>query len=422
MARVLVVGSGSREHALAWTLARSGHAPIVAPGNAGTRSFGRNADVRADDLSGLVALAKTERVELVVVGPEAPLVLGLADALAEAKIPCFGPSKAAARLEGSKAFMKAFLKRHRIPTADFVVVSDRESAHAHVRRVGRPLVVKTDGLAAGKGVVVASTVEETLEAIDAAMVHGAFGNAGRTLVLEERLAGEEASFHVLCDGARALALPAAQDHKRIFDGDRGPNTGGMGAYAPAPVVTASVQAEVLRAVVEPTLRGLADEGTPFRGVLFVGLMIDQGTPRVLEFNVRFGDPEACVLLPLLPDDPFALLHGAAIGQLPDVPGERQGAALGVVMASEGYPAPPRTGDAIEGLEAAAALKDVLIFHAGTRRGDDGILRTSGGRVLTVVGLGADLEAARRRAYEGVSHIRWRGEQHRSDIGWRALKT
>jgi phosphoribosylamine--glycine ligase len=421
MAKVLVVGSGSREHALAWALARAGHAPIVAPGNAGTRFLGRNADVRADDLSGLVALAKTERVELVVIGPEAPLVLGLADALAEANIPCFGPSKAAARLEGSKAFMKAFLKRHRIPTAEFVVVSDRESAHAHVRRVGRPLVVKTDGLAAGKGVVVASTVEETLEAIDAAMVHGAFGDAGRTLVLEERLAGEEASFHVLCDGARALALPAAQDHKRIFDGDRGPNTGGMGAYAPAPIVTASVQAEVLRAVVEPTLRGLADEGTPFRGVLFVGLMIDQGKPRVLEFNVRFGDPEACVLLPLLPGDPFALLHGAAIGQLRDVPGVRPGAALGVVMASEGYPASPRTGDAIEGLEAAAALKDVLVFHAGTRRGDDGIVRTSGGRVLTVVGLGADLEVARRRAYEGVSRIRWRGEQHRSDIGWRALR-
>jgi phosphoribosylamine--glycine ligase len=300
-------------------------------------------------------------------------------------------------------------------------VADRESAHAHVRRVGRPLVVKTDGLAAGKGVVVASTVEETLAAIDAAM-GGAFGDAGRTLVLEERLPGEEASFHVLCDGERAVPLPAAQDHKRIFDGDRGPNTGGMGAYAPAPVVSPKVQDEVLRAVVEPTLRGLAAEGTPFRGVLFVGLMIDQGTPRVLEFNVRFGDPEACVLLPLLPADPFALLHGAATGRLPPLdPRPAPRCALGVVMAAEGYPATPTAGDAIEGLADAGALEDVLVFHAGTRRGDDGLVRTSGGRVLTVVGLGADLAAAQRRAYQGVSCIRWRGEQHRSDIGWRALR-
>ncbi len=419
MARVLIVGSGSREHALASALAT--HELLIAPGNAGTAALGRNVPVAATDVAGLVALAERERVDLVVVGPEAPLVAGLVDALEAKGIRAFGPSKAAARLEGSKAFMKELLGRHAIPTAAFAVFEDAEAAKAHVRKANRPLVVKADGLAAGKGVVVASSVEEACAAIDTMLVGRAFGEAGARVVVEEILPGEEASFHVVCDGTRAFPLVAAQDHKRVFDGDKGPNTGGMGAYAPAPVVTPAVHARVMSTIVEPTLRAMAEEGMPFRGVLFVGLMIEGDLPRVLEFNVRFGDPETTVLVPMLEGDWFALLDGAARGDLSAAAASsrtREGAALAVVMAAEGYPGTPRTGDAIEGLDAKLP-EGAFVFHAGTKQADGKVV-TSGGRILTVGARGASFEDARAKSYAAVSTIRFRGEHHRTDIGHRAL--
>lgn len=419
-ARVIVVGAGAREHALGAALARGGHTVITAPGNAGTENVGRNAAVRVDDVAGLVDLAARERADLVVVGPELPLTLGLVDALTARGIPAFGPPRAAARLEGSKAFMKRFCERHSIPTAPFAVFDDADAAERHVRAVGRPLVVKADGLAAGKGVVVADTVDEACAAIDRIARKAEFGDAGRTVVLEERLAGEEASFHVVCDGTRAIALAPAQDHKRVGDDDRGPNTGGMGAYAPAPVVTADVHARVMREIVEPTLAGMAAEGTPFRGVLFVGLMIDGGVPRVLEFNVRFGDPEATVLVPTWNGDWFELLAASARGDLSGVQAApASGAALSVVMAAAGYPGKPRVGDRIEGLDARPP-PGAFVLHAGTARAADGSVVTNGGRVLAVGAHAPTLEAAARVAYEAIGRIHWEGEHHRHDIGRRAL--
>jgi phosphoribosylamine--glycine ligase len=418
--RVIIVGAGAREHALGAAFARAGHHVITAPGNAGTESIGRNAPVRADDLPALVDLAVRERADLVVVGPELPLTLGLVDALAARGILAFGPTRAAARLEGSKVFMKRFCERHGIPTAPFAVFDDADAALHHVRSLGRPLVVKADGLAAGKGVVVADTVEEACSAIDR-MVRGVeFGDAGRTVVLEERLAGEEASFHVVCDGTRGVALAPAQDHKRVGDDDRGPNTGGMGAYAPAPIVTPEVHARVMREIVEPTLAGMAAEGAPFRGVLFVGLMIERGTPRVLEYNVRFGDPETTVLVPTYDGDWLELLVAAAQGDLSRVRARAaSGAALSVVMAAAGYPGKPRTGDRIDGLEAPLP-PGAFVMHAGTTRAPDGSIVTSGGRVLAVGARAQTLEEAARAAYGAVGHIHWEGEHHRRDIGRRAL--
>ncbi len=417
---VLVVGAGAREHAFASALSASGHRVTTAPGNAGTAAVGRNADVKADDVEGLVALASIEKVDLVFVGPELPLTLGLVDALQARGIPAFGPTKAAAQLEGSKAFMKRFCARHGIPTAAFEVFDDADAAERHVRALGRPLVVKADGLAAGKGVVVPGSVDETCAALDRMLRRREFGDAGATVVLEELLPGEEASFHVVCDGARGVPLVAAQDHKRVFDGDRGPNTGGMGAYAPAPIVTPAVQARVMREIVEPTLAGMAAEGHPFRGVLFVGLMIDAGTPRVVEFNVRFGDPEATVLVATYDGDWFSLLDASARG---DVSGitlrPARGAALAVVMAAEGYPATPRTGDRIEGLDASVP-DGGFVLHAGTSRAPGGPIVTSGGRVLAVGARAGTLAHASSLAYELVGRIHWPGEHHRTDIGRRAL--
>jgi phosphoribosylamine--glycine ligase len=421
--RVAVIGGGAREHALAYGLVSSGCDVIVAPGNAGTAGIARNVPVRADDVDAVVALASQERVDLVVVGPELPLTLGVVDALEARGVRAFGPSREAARLEGSKAHMKRFCTRHGVPTADYAIFDDADRAEAYVRDANRPLVVKADGLAAGKGVVVASGADEACDAIDRIMRKRELGDAGATVVIEEILPGEEASFHVVCDGERYVPLVAAQDHKRVFEGDRGPNTGGMGAYAPAPIVTDAVQREVLRSIVEPTLAGMKKEGTPFRGVLFVGLMIDAGVARVLEFNVRFGDPETSVLVPLLRGASWLdLLDGAARGDLRpaiaklEPPREH---ALCVVMAAESYPAKPRTGDPITGLDAPVA-EGSFVFHAGTSARDDGAVVTAGGRVLTVGGRGATLREAADRAYAAVSQIGWRGEHHRRDIGHRAL--
>ena len=421
MSLVLVVGGGSREHALASALASEGHDLVFAPGNGGTAILGKNTNVAMGNVPALVDLAKHEKVDLVVVGPELPLTLGLVDALEAQGISAFGPSKAAARLEGSKAFMKELCKKYGVPTAAFAVFEDAEKAKAYVRVAGRPLAVKADGLCAGKGVVVASSVDEAVRAIDRMMVARDLGDAGGKVVVEEILPGEEASFHVIVDGARSVALVAAQDHKRVFDGDKGPNTGGMGAYAPAPVFTKEIEAEVMRTVVEPTLRGMREEGAPFRGVLFVGLMIQQGKATVLEFNVRFGDPETTVLVPMLDGSWFELLDGAARGDLSKVrAGVQSGAALAVVMAAEHYPAKPATGDAISGLLASPTPpKDTFVFHAGTMREGDGFV-TSGGRVLTVCSRAGTLRAARDAAYEEVARIKWRGEHHRGDIGHRAL--
>jgi len=423
--RVVVVGSGAREHALARALVASRCEVVVAPGNAGTEAIGRNAAVRADDVEGQVALAVREKADLVVVGPEAPLVVGLVDALGARGIRAFGPTRDTARLEGSKAFMKRFCERHRIPTAPFAVFDDADAAERHLRQHAspHPLVVKADGLAAGKGVVVPDTVDEACAAVDRFVRRRELGDAGATVVLEERLPGEEASFHVVCDGSRGVALAPAQDHKRVHDGDRGPNTGGMGAYAPAPVVTAEVQARVMREIVEPTLAGMAAEGTPFRGVLFVGLMIDRGVPRVLEFNVRFGDPETSVLVPTYAGDWFELLDASARGDLSAIrasgAGRARGAALAVVMAAEGYPGKPRTGDRIEGLDAPLP-GDAFVLHAGTARAAGGEVVTSGGRVLAVGAYAETLAAAAAAAYGAVGQIHWRGEHHRRDIGYRAL--
>jgi len=424
--RVLLVGSGAREHALAEAVARSGAVVFVAPGNAGTTTLGRNVPILVDDVPGLVDLAVRESVDLVVVGPELPLTLGLVDALADRGIPAFGPTRAAARLEASKAFMKRFLARHGIPTARFEIFDDAALARDYVQRRGAPIVIKADGLAAGKGVVVAGSTEEALAAISRMMQEGAFGEAGRTVVIEDVLPGQEASFHVVCDGKLCVPLVAAQDHKRVGNGDRGPNTGGMGAYAPAPLVTPVVHGKVMDRIILPTLAAMERDGTPFRGVLFAGLMIEAGEPRLLEYNVRFGDPEATVLLPLYEGDVLELLERAAraelsglVSEAASLHGERSPrSALSVVMAAEGYPAKPTTGDVISGL-GSPLEPGAFVLHAGTAFGRESDVVTAGGRVLTVGASAASLAEASAVAYRTVEGIHFRGEHHRTDIGHRA---
>jgi phosphoribosylamine--glycine ligase len=419
-ARIVVVGAGAREHALAAALSSADHEVVCAPGNAGTAAVARNVDIGVADVSRLVDLAVSQRASLVVVGPELPLQLGLVDALVARRVPAFGPSKAAARLEGSKVFMKRFCERHGIRTAAFAEFDDPDAADRYVRAADRPLVVKADGLAAGKGVCVTDTVEEALDAIDRTMRKREFGDAGTSVVIEERLLGEEASFHVVSDGTRCIALAAAQDHKRVGDGDRGPNTGGMGAYAPAPIVDADVHDRVMREIVAPTLAGMSREGAEFRGALFVGLMIDRGVPTVLEFNVRFGDPEATVLVPTYAGDWFELLNASAVGDVSRIGVKPPlGSALAVVMASAGYPASPRLGDVIEGLDLPMPHGS-FVRHAGTKRRADGSLVTAGGRVLAVGAHGDTLPQAAATAYEAIGRIHWSGEHHRTDIGRRAL--
>jgi phosphoribosylamine--glycine ligase len=422
--KVLIIGGGGREHALAWKVAQSPRVGevLIAPGNAGTarESKCRNVATAAEDVAGLVALARDEGVALTIVGPEAPLVEGVVDAFAAVGLRCFGPRKAAARLEGSKAFTKEFLARHGIPTAGYRRFTRQDFEPAYVQAQPGPIVVKADGLAAGKGVIIAATAGEALTAIED-MFAGAFGAAGDAVVVEEFLEGEEASFIVMVDGEHVLPLATSQDHKRLGDGDTGPNTGGMGAYSPAPVVTEAMHERIMREVIWPTVRGLAAEGTPYTGFLYAGLMIAaDGTPNVLEFNCRFGDPETQPIMARLRSDLVGLCEAALDGRLDQVAAEWDPrAAVGVVLAAGGYPESVRKGDVIEGLEAAAALPG-KVFHAGTRPAD-GLALTSGGRVLCAVGLGDSVRSAQAQAYALAGVIHWPGMQYRRDIGWRAIE-
>ena len=421
--KILVVGGGGREHAIAWKLAASSRVSevLVAPGNAGTaRENGcRNVDVAAEDVAGLLALARVERVDFTVVGPEAPLSLGIVDAFTTAGLRIFGPTKSAARLESSKAFTKDFLARHRIPTAGYEVFTEIAPALAYLDSRGAPIVVKADGLAAGKGVVVAQTLDEARNAVRDMLSGNSLGAAGSRVVIEDFLDGEEASFIIVADGAQYVAMATSQDHKRIFDGDQGPNTGGMGAYSPAPVVTTDIHARVCREVIEPTLQGMIAENNSFGGFLYAGLMIDRnGGIKVLEFNTRMGDPETQPILFRLESDLLDLLEAAVDHRLDqqsvtwsDEP------ALGVVMAAYGYPGTVRKSDEIKGLDSDFGAAKA--FHAGTTL-RDGTVLTSGGRVLCVVARGADVSAAQRAAYAAVDKISWDGEQHRTDIGYRAI--
>jgi phosphoribosylamine--glycine ligase len=420
--KLLVIGSGGREHALAWKLARSPRVQrvYVAPGNGGTATEDGIENAALAGIPELIGFAKRQSIQLTIVGPEAPLAAGIVDAFREAGLRIFGPTRAAAQLESSKDFAKQFMVRHGIPTARHATFTSASEAKAYVEKEGAPIVVKADGLAAGKGVVVAASAAEAKAAIDAMLVEHRLGDAGVRVIIEENLEGNEASFIVIADGAHALPLATSQDHKRLYDGDQGPNTGGMGAYSPAPVVTPKVHARVMREIIQPAIAGMANEGTPFTGFLYAGLMIDKaGHPKTLEFNCRLGDPEAQPILVRLKSDLLELLEHALEGTLDKATAEwDRRSAVGIVLAAAGYPQEPRKGDPIEGLPAAT--DDCRVFHAGTRLDGHSVV-TSGGRVLCVTALGDSLRIARSRAYEAVETIRFPGMQFRKDIGSRALK-
>lgn len=422
--RVLVIGSGAREHALVARLTRDldPGSVICAPGNPGITTLARTVSIDSSDIDALLVLAERDRVDLTVVGPELPLSLGIVDRFTEAGRAIFGPTAAAARLESSKAFAKNFMARHRIPTARFHTSDSLDDALRVLRggSLGSPVVLKADGLAAGKGVVIAPDASSAEATAHAVMTQRKFGSAGDKLVLEEYLPGTEVSFFVICDGASALPIGSAQDHKRIFDDDRGPNTGGMGAFAPSPLVTAELQSRIMREIVNPVIAGMTADGHPFRGFLYVGLMLTDNGPKVIEFNVRLGDPEAQVILPLI-DEPLApLLASAAAGQLNQSSVRMgRGCFTGVVMASRGYPDSSDSGREISGVGGAEAIPDLTVYHAGTAR-SDGHIVTAGGRVLTVVGRGADYAESIVRAYAGVLQISFDGMQFRHDIGRKAL--
>ena len=421
--KVLVVGSGGREHALAWKLAQSPKMQVVyvAPGNGGTALDKRLQNVPLTDPEVLAAFVEREGVSFTVVGPEAPLAAGIVDVFRARGLRIFGPTKAAAQLESSKDFAKAFMHRHGIPTAYYQTFSDAAGAHAYIDAQGAPIVIKADGLAAGKGVVVAMTLEEAHAAVDMMLADNKLGDAGARVVIEEFLEGEEASFIVMVDGKNVLALATSQDHKRLLDGDAGPNTGGMGAYSPAPVVTPALHARALREIILPTVRGMEKDGIPFTGFLYAGLMIDaQGHPKTLEFNCRMGDPETQPIMMRLKSDLVDVMLAATEGKLDQVELQwDRRTALGVVMAAHGYPEDPRKGDAITGLPPEA--DDAMVFHAGTQL-QDGVLRTSGGRVLCVTALGDNVRQAQQRAYDVARGIHFDGAQYRRDIGHRAVKS
>ena len=422
--KILIIGSGAREHAIAWKLARERDvsAVVCTPGNPGISAVAQCVSGDPSKPGEMLAIAARERIDLTVVGPEMPLSLGVADAFIAAGRAIVGPSKAAAALESSKSFAKDFMQRHGVPTARYAVCDSAGAARAFVERgeFGYPQVIKADGLAAGKGVVIAEDRAAADAAVRQAMVDRTFGSAGERVVFEEFLVGEEASYFVLADGVSFVPLSSAQDHKRIFDGDRGPNTGGMGAFSPSPLITSAMEQRVIDEVVRPVLDGMRSEGHPYRGFLYVGLMLTADGPKVIEFNVRFGDPEAQVVLPMLDEDLSWLLGAAATGALPSRPARfRSEPHVGVVLAAGGYPEEPESGKPITGIEAAAAVPGAMVFHAGTSR-RDGQIVTSGGRVLTVVGRGASHRDAIDIAYRAAAHIKFEGMQFRRDIGQKAL--
>ena len=422
--KVLIIGSGGREHALAWRVVQSAQVAhvYVAPGNAGTASEARveNVPIGAEDISALVHFAKEAQIDLTIVGPEAPLVLGIVDAFEAAGLRCFGPRRGAAQLEGSKAFTKDFLARHHIPTAAYQNFTDVDAAIRYIQAQGAPIVVKADGLAAGKGVIVAMHEDEAIAAVRDMLAGNAFGEAGHRVVIEEYLEGEEASFICMVDGKHILPMATSQDHKRVGDGDTGPNTGGMGAYSPAPVVTPDIHARIMREVIAPTVAGMAAEGHPYTGFLYAGLMISSdGAPRVIEYNVRFGDPETQPIMLRLQSDLAALCLAAVNGELDKAEAQWDPrAALGVVLAAGGYPGSYAKGQPITGLRSGAS-PDVKVFHAGTAH-KDGQVVTSGGRVLCVTALGDSVHAAQQKAYTEIANIHWDGMQYRKDIGYRAV--
>ena len=420
--RVLLIGSGGREHALAWKLSASPSLTKLycAPGNPGIATVAELVDIGVDDHQALIAFAKDKKIDLVVVGPEAPLVAGLSDEMRAEGIRVFGPSKAAAQLEGSKGFTKDLCARFDIPTGAYGRFNNAPKAKAYIRQQGAPIVVKADGLAAGKGVIVAMTLDEALDAVDACF-EGAFGSAGAEVVVEEFLDGEEASFFCICDGKTALPLGSAQDHKRVGDGDTGPNTGGMGAYAPAPVMTPEIVERTMRELIEPTMRGMAEIGAPFSGILFLGLMIGKDGPKLIEYNTRFGDPECQVLMMRLNSDLLALINAAVDGKLDEVSLDwKDQPALTVVMAAEGYPSNVKKGSVIRDLDKLEGIDGVKFFHAGTAE-KDGSIVASGGRVLNITAIADTVAEAQARAYEAVKLIDWPEGFYRSDIGWRAVE-
>ena len=421
--KVLVVGGGGREHAIAWKLSQS---PLltklyIAPGNGGTRLVGENVSISAEDVNALLDFAKKEKIDLTVVGPEAPLVKGIVDLFEKEGLKIVGPDSRAAQLEGSKSFTKKLLIENNVPTAEYAEFTDYQKAVDYVKERGAPIVVKADGLAAGKGVTVAFSVDEALDALKRIMVDGVFGEAGKKVVIEEYLEGEEASFIVLTDGKNVMPLASSQDHKRAYDGDKGPNTGGMGAYSPAPVVTPDIENRIMKEIIVPTIRAMEKNGTPFKGILYGGLMITEDGPKVLEFNVRFGDPEAQPLLLRMRGDLLDTFLKLVEGRLDEANIEwGDDAAVCVVMASSGYPGKYEKGKVISGIEEAEKMENVVVFHAGTRY-ENGRYVTSGGRVLGVTAIDRDIPSAIERAYKAVEKISWEGAFYRKDIGQKALK-
>ncbi|HEU0117384.1 MAG TPA: phosphoribosylamine--glycine ligase [Alphaproteobacteria bacterium] len=421
--KTLVIGSGGREHALCWAIAKSPMCSKLycAPGNAGIAAVAECLPIAVDKIADILNACQQHQIEFVVIGPELPLTLGLADKLREAGIACFGPSQAAAEIEGSKGFMKDLAAKAKIPTAIYKRFTDAEAAKQYVQQQGAPIVVKADGLAAGKGVTVARTLDEALGAIDDIMTKKVFGAAGAEVVIEECMEGEEVSFFALCDGNMALPFAAAQDHKAVYDGDKGPNTGGMGAYSPAPIVDNVMQDRIMREIVNPAVNTMRDMGRPFTGVLFAGLMMTKTGPKLIEFNARFGDPETEAMLVRLKSDLLALLYAASKGMLDGINIQWHSvAALCVIMAANGYPGSYQKGSVIRGLEKAGAIENAEVFHAGTERNASGEVTANGGRVLAVTGAAATIAEAQAKAYQAVDSIDWKDGFCRRDIGWRAV--
>ena len=423
--KVLLVGSGGREHALAWALAQSQNCSALycAPGNAGIEGCAELVDIKAEDVEGITKFAKENSIDLVIVGPEAPLVLGLADQLLAAGIDVFGPSAKAAQLEGSKGFMKDLCKKYGIPTAAYERFTDIDKAKAFIDDNAIPIVVKADGLAAGKGVIICETRQQAYLAVEEMLSGESFGDAGHSVVIEEFMDGEELSYFALSDGKTILPLTSAQDHKRAFDGDQGPNTGGMGAYSPAHMMNAELEEKIIHTIIEPTVKAMADEGAPFTGVLFAGLMVVDGEPKLIEYNARFGDPECQALMMRLQGDLLQILQAGAQGRLADIKGQiswSDEVAMCVVMAAKGYPGTYEKNTLIKGLAEAAKVENTMIFHAGTGKDDNGDIISIGGRVLGITATGENIGHARRLVYEAVERVEWPEGFCRHDIGWRAL--